>query len=331
MGDFVKRQLANLIDLARETGFSVSPEARARGSVAARAALAQTLHYDFNMEQLYAAMTAEHAEVVERWRLLGTPTFALTEDLTAALIQTDADTARVDDLPLPLDVFCVELPTRDPLVRLNFDDVVEPIESIYVARAAELPPDWAADTPENLKRMDADARPGVQILICSQSATMQLFMGEDETVGSAIRRALAEATGRNVTVDTLRTAGSAAMLAVNLCFYLADLPRRAWGGEKRRLPARGPRDVVSVPVGREIKLPQNLVQAARELASAGETGARWRIRARFVVRGHWRNQAVGKGRAERKRIWILPFWKNKTGLGEAIRRRYRVDAPEQRK
>ena len=29
----------------------------------------------------------------------------------------------------------------------------------------------------------------------------------------------------------------------------------------------------------------------------------------FLVRGHWRNQAVGVRHSEHKRIWIEPFWK----------------------
>lgn len=30
---------------------------------------------------------------------------------------------------------------------------------------------------------------------------------------------------------------------------------------------------------------------------------------RFIVRGHWRNQAHGEGMADRKLIWIQPYWK----------------------
>jgi hypothetical protein len=40
---------------------------------------------------------------------------------------------------------------------------------------------------------------------------------------------------------------------------------------------------------------------------AGETQVEWQHR--WMVRGHWRNQAFGTGRSERRRIWIHPFWK----------------------
>lgn len=326
MSEFVKRQLADAMDLLRKIDHKSLPQSRTRGGVADAVVLAQTLHFDYGMPQPEAVSTATSLQTIDRWRALGTPTFALTEDLTAALIQTDPGSTNIRDLPLPLDVFCIELPTRDPLVRLELDGAVVPIESIFVARGL-IGLDERLTKHDLLERADELATSGVGICIYAQDCHMTLFLRDSETVKD-IQRVFSEALGHNTTGEMLRTAGSVTAMAINFCFYLADMPRRAWGGDKRRLPARGPRDVVSVPVGREIKLPQDLVQAARELASAGETGAKWRIRARFVVRGHWRNQAVGKGRAEHKRIWIQPFWKNEAGLGEVIARRYRVDTPK---
>lgn len=39
----------------------------------------------------------------------------------------------------------------------------------------------------------------------------------------------------------------------------------------------------------------------------------------FIVRGHWRNQVHGPGRAGRKRIWIEPFWKGDEGARVLLR------------
>jgi hypothetical protein len=39
-------------------------------------------------------------------------------------------------------------------------------------------------------------------------------------------------------------------------------------------------------------------------ASSGKT-----LDIRFIVRGHWRNQACGAGHKDHKRIWVLPYWK----------------------
>lgn len=45
---------------------------------------------------------------------------------------------------------------------------------------------------------------------------------------------------------------------------------------------------------------------------------------RFIVRGHYRQQVHGKGRLERKRIWILPFWKGPE-LAEVVSKKYKVE------
>jgi len=68
--------------------------------------------------------------------------------------------------------------------------------------------------------------------------------------------------------------------------------------------------------GREVVITPELRQAARE-AVAGRTRHHavdgWQVRSRFIVRGHWRNQAHGEGRKQRRRQWIEPFWKGPEG------------------
>lgn len=44
-------------------------------------------------------------------------------------------------------------------------------------------------------------------------------------------------------------------------------------------------------------------------AISGDTGHGNKPSVRFMVRGHWRNQAFGTGRTDRKLIWIRPFYK----------------------
>jgi len=81
-------------------------------------------------------------------------------------------------------------------------------------------------------------------------------------------------------------------------------------------------------MGREVKLPGELLRATVDLVSHGkEAEARWKISARFIVRGHWRNQFHGAGRQLRHRIWVQPYWKGPTGA-EALKRLYTVDLPK---
>ncbi len=61
--------------------------------------------------------------------------------------------------------------------------------------------------------------------------------------------------------------------------------------------------------------------AASETAE-DETDSR-RYASRFLVRGHWRNQAHGEKLSKRKLIWILPYWKG-PDMGQLITRPYVV-------
>lgn len=55
--------------------------------------------------------------------------------------------------------------------------------------------------------------------------------------------------------------------------------------------------------GTDIALDPELETAVREGVSSG---ARWSLTYKTLVRGHWRNQAHGPGREQRKMIWIDP-------------------------
>lgn len=61
------------------------------------------------------------------------------------------------------------------------------------------------------------------------------------------------------------------------------------------------------------------------LSMDGNTGNHGtaKIRHKFLVRGHWRNQPFGPNREGRKLIWIKPFYKGE-GLPEALGRTYEV-------
>jgi hypothetical protein len=77
-------------------------------------------------------------------------------------------------------------------------------------------------------------------------------------------------------------------------------------------------------VGGEVRLPSHLFEAAKQSINQTKQKALWRLHSRFVVRGHWRNQAFGTGRKERKRVWIQPFWKGPT-TAEALSRIYTTE------
>jgi hypothetical protein len=80
-------------------------------------------------------------------------------------------------------------------------------------------------------------------------------------------------------------------------------------------------------VGNEIKLAKEVREAAHAAAREGHGRMPWRISARFMVRGHFREQPYGPGRSLRRRQWIAPFWKGEESA-VALARQYAVGENE---
>lgn len=125
---------------------------------------------------------------------------------------------------------------------------------------------------------------------------------------------------------------AAQRLVANLCLYLDNL---STAGKMPELAPRRPTKVgddrlrpTTWSVGHEVKLGRQLRDAAKAFAEHGNDKARWRVQARFVVRGHWRNQAHGAGRLERRRIRIEPHWRGPEA-GLAMARVYDAATTEQ--
>ena len=74
-------------------------------------------------------------------------------------------------------------------------------------------------------------------------------------------------------------------------------------------------------VGRPIKLDGRLKAAIKGGLGNGQS---WKLECRFVVRGHWRNQAYGPQHSLRLKKWIAPYWKGPETVGEALERTFEV-------
>ena len=115
--------------------------------------------------------------------------------------------------------------------------------------------------------------------------------------------------------------GRAAQIAANTCIYLESaipdhLPRKRGTGVGD-VYADGPG---RWEIGRELKLSTELHLAGGDPTRRGS----FQVHHRFVVRGHWRNQAVGPLRSRRERIWIKPHFKGPEDA-QVIHRTYAVD------
>jgi hypothetical protein len=61
-------------------------------------------------------------------------------------------------------------------------------------------------------------------------------------------------------------------------------------------------------LSRVTKIP-GLIAESKRVIEEGCSGSTYKLRTQHIVRGHFRNQACGPKRSERRRIWIVPFWK----------------------
>lgn len=140
----------------------------------------------------------------------------------------------------------------------------------------------------------------------------------DPTVGAA-------------TLGLMHTIGR---LVLNLALFVTNSEAPEPRGKPARsapVPASRPGRAPVTPrvwlVGNEIKLAREVRDAARRVAAEGHGRMPWKVSARFMVRGHFREQPFGPGRAERRRIWIAPFWKGED-TAATLTRQYAVGEPE---
>lgn len=77
-------------------------------------------------------------------------------------------------------------------------------------------------------------------------------------------------------------------------------------GKRRSVPGATVRTVQISPTLRKQAVRSSEAQGGREDREEWYTH-------QFVVRGHWRNVAYGKGRSERRLRWIMPFLKGPEG------------------
>lgn len=89
-----------------------------------------------------------------------------------------------------------------------------------------------------------------------------------------------------------------------------DTKHATWGATKNT--TRAPRTCGPPPAGSTYVLAHpvtiDLREHVREVLSGKRRGG-GAPKVQFLVRGHWRNQAHGPGRALRRQQWIEPFWK----------------------
>lgn len=242
------------------------------------------------------------------WHETGMNTFVLTKDLLEAFMHTDIPMdARPSDFHYPFDVFMIE--GQAPLFQTELPGHARDVHSILgITRQA-------AESQEGVSYVEKNGTPatGVNWDLAitgffqgfgqlSSVENIMLHTKKDQTLGEC-----ASTPQRSKVLLPLDEKDARNLINVffNTVMYVNDVSRN-----REETETKGYRSFKEKKGGKFVSHPYILLRPPRSYKSLTQSDSQGRrIEKRFVVRGHWRNQAHGEGLKERKMIWIKPFLK----------------------
>jgi hypothetical protein len=283
---------------------------------------------------------ADNDEVVWgiEWQRLGRPTFVVSESLMANLMLTDPGKVLTADVPWPFPAFKIALPSPGcpiSVVSHALTKLVVPGASNEVLRSVSvlqwgqyhrgvkpvIPPkteDVISDIQETVRAIHAqlpalERRAAVVVRGLGSHGTSvyhNQVWDEDQTVANWLQFAKEHNRNGETLADTdKRAVLMAQRVAVNLALYLAsedeETGKATWSPTDKTT-GKGK----NWSVGGKVKVSKEVREAAAEIA-AGRAATCPAVK--HIVRGHFRNQACGVGRLERKRLYIKPHWRGPDG------------------
>jgi hypothetical protein len=254
-------------------------------------------------KEVLQRLTTDHVVLwlfVGRWVDQGAPRVLLDDQLAASLMATDVGLDSIPYIKPPWRAFMIELPPG--LLVLGSRS----FQRILVRYATyEGVPQWFYSVKELNENEDSEADTGLS----TKATTEGLILGDWGDTG--------EIEDQLVRVNYL-----VGRLILSLCLALSDPgttlreQKRSKGrGNRFRTPHSVP-DTRNFIVGRPITV--DCRPAIREYVE-GRNKRAGSISVQVLVRGHWKHQAHGVGRALRKLIHIEPYWKGPEGAKILLR------------
>lgn len=304
------------------------------------------------------AATGDDVEVLARWLLTwarsGHNTFDLSQDFVAAMLLTDHRELAIADVRLPFPALLITIP--DGFARGSEGGHYTKIHVVSTSKADVNVLDAAAKVTAVLQPLAPDARGRVlSSLEGAPPSTISSLVDRAHIMTGARPAASlvapapspderhlfiyasdgARALYTTVDTATLTWDGLESLPDAGLDGTDHEIQRSIWRIVFGSLayvtavntavePRDATRPVAAVghgkprvrhwEIGRTIKIAPELVRAAR----AGSRETAFQVKHRFIVRGHYRNQAHGPERALRTRRWIAPFWKGPEDGAELV-------------
>ena len=226
------------------------------------------------------------------WARDGYNVFDLSPDFVAAMLLTD---------PSEVDLPSLKLPFRGMLFMIP-NDFATGAEGTSYTKIHVVETDDSRIFDSNGALKDGEKRPAIVIYATDGTRLLATVAPRAE-----LSWAVLEELPDDVTLDLDKDARMTIQRVVFGALVYATAVDRAVT-ERFPVAPKKRRDQPSIAhwtIGRTIKIDPELVRTAR----GGAREIAFRIKSRFVVRGHYRNQAHGPNRALRTSKWITPFWK----------------------
>lgn len=283
-----------------------------------------------------------------RWWRGGVARFRLSHSLATQFALTDVDGIDASELRLPFPTFIVELP--HPNGPLLFDSAEEDPRDSREEEVIFLVVNRYMGSSKLLESFDLSSfshggwRDRVRDCMKTKvSAPWDLPMIRLELLGPrmttvddtwALQGALDcaavvpkdEFARATTTSRDLRAVEIGRRIVVNLALYLKHVASTSQSGGRTVNHDHGISSLL-YELGNDVKIDARLRQAARDYCVSGRRPEPWKLAKRFIVRGHWKRQPVGPERAERKMIFVEPYWKGPADA-PAIARAYVDDGPK---
>jgi hypothetical protein len=226
------------------------------------------------------------------WARSGYNVFDLSPDFVAAMLLTDPSEIDLPSLKLPFGGMLFMIP----------DQFAKGAEGTSYTKIHVVETDDSRTFEGGPPAEDGTKRPAIVVYATDGTRILSTIAPRDE-----LSWAVLEELHDEVTLDADKEARQTIQRVVFGALAYATAVDRAI---TERFPAsKKPRDsrssIKHLTIGREIQISPELVRIAR----SGAREIAFHIKSRFMVRGHYRNQAHGPNRALRTSKWIAPFWK----------------------
>lgn len=301
-----------------------------------------TTSWHYQMRQYEGESTAlslaGHASTQQLWQHFqwiehGRRVYEIGETLAAGLVDTEMRVA-LRDIPVPIPAYYLRVPETLGLTVWNKETGEHVLDGFYVRHSFL----ENLEGEKNAVSILAIGRPqDTGFGVTDDALAAFSIPGNVDNVEEWLETDESRLPARRGLGTNDHRTKAWSRLVLGACLYLAtgdaDTEKRRLGpSEEARKKAKGMSgkagkrylDSLTLPVhyvrvGFKETLDPQLLERAQASKEARE------LTKRFVVRGHYRNQAHGPGRQERKVIYIKPHWKGPTWAEAVSARIHRVE------